>query len=101
MCVIGVSLFVGLISNFPMHRPSRGTGRNNIDVLVEDGYEYILGARIKNENTAVRRRIPALNLREGQVASVHTDDDLRIVVSYTEKRRKKDAFNRSRGLQRL
>ena len=48
-----------------MHRPSCGTGRNNIDVLVEDGYEYILGARIKNENTAVRRRIPALNLREG------------------------------------
>ena len=68
---------------------------------MKDGYEYILGARIKNENTAVKRRILALNLREGQVASVRTDDDLRIVVSYTEKRRKKDAFNRSRGLQRL
>ena len=63
--------------------------------------EYMLSARIKNENTAVKQRILALNLREGQVASVHTDDDLRIVVSYTEKRRKKDAFNRSRGLQRL
>lgn len=68
---------------------------------MKDGYEYILGARIKNENTAVKRRILALNLREGQVASVRTDDGLRIVVSYTEKRRKKDAFNRSRGLQRL
>lgn len=75
--------------------------RKNIDALVKDGYEYILGARIKNENTAVKRRILALNLREGQVASVRTDDGLRIVVSYTEKRRKKDAFNRSRGLQRL
>ena len=75
--------------------------RKNIDALVKDGYEYILGARIKNENTAVKQRILALNLREGQVASVRTDDGLRIVVSYTEKRRKKDAFNRSRGLQRL
>ena len=75
--------------------------RKNIEALVSDGYEYILGARIKNENAAVKQRILALNLREGQVASVKTDDGLRIVVSYTEKRRKKDAFNRARGLQRL
>lgn len=75
--------------------------RKNIEALVEDGYEYILGARIKNENAAVKQRILALNLQEGEVASIRTDDDLRIVVSYTEKRRKKDAFNRVRGLQRL
>ena len=35
------------------------------------------------------------------MASIKTDDNLRIVVSYTEKRRKKDAFNRAKGLQRL
>ena len=34
-------------------------------------------------------------------ASIETDDGLRIVVSFTEKRRKKDAFNRAKGLQRL
>ena len=75
--------------------------RKNIEALVSDGYEYILGARIKNENAAVKQRILALDLRDGQVASVRTDDGLRIVVSYTEKRRRKDAFNRARGLQRL
>ena len=75
--------------------------RKNIEALVEDGYEYVLGARIKNENAAVKQRILALNLHEGEVASIRTDDNLRIVVSYTEKRRKKDAFNRVRGLQRL
>lgn len=73
----------------------------NIEALVSDGYEYILGARIKNEKETVKQRILSLNLREGQVASIKTDDDLRIVVSYTEKRRKKDAFNRAKGLQRL
>lgn len=75
--------------------------RKNIEALVFDGYEYILGARIKNEKETVKQRILSLNLREGQVASIKTDDNLRIVVSYTEKRRKKDAFNRAKGLQRL
>ena len=75
--------------------------RKNIEVLVSDGYEYILGARIKNEKETVKQRILSLNLREDQAASIKTDDDLRIVVSYTEKRRKKDAFNGAKGLQRL
>ena len=75
--------------------------RKNIEALVSDGYEYILGARIKNESKAVRQRILDLGLTDGQIASIETDDGLRIVVSFTEKRRKKDAFNREKGLRRL
>lgn len=75
--------------------------RKNIEALVEDGYEYILGARIKNENKAEKQRILGLHLSDGQAASIKTDDGLRIVVSFTEKRRKKDAFNREKGLRRL
>lgn len=75
--------------------------RKNIKALVGDGYEYILEARLKNENAAVKKRILALDLQEGQVASIKTDDGLRIVVSFTEKHRNKDAFNRPRGLQRI
>lgn len=75
--------------------------RKNIEALVSDGYEYILGARIKNENKAVKQRILDLGLTDGQVASIETDDGLRIVVSFTEKRRKRDAFNREKGLRRL
>lgn len=75
--------------------------RESIKALVEDGYEYILGARIKNESAAVRDRILGLGLADGQAASVNTGDGLRIVVSFSEKRRKKDAFNRERGLRRL
>ena len=75
--------------------------RKNIEALVEDGYEYILGARIKNESKAVKQRILDLRLTDGQLASIETDDGLRIVVSFTEKRRKRDAFNREKGLRRL
>ena len=75
--------------------------RKNIEDLVADGYEYILGARLKNENANVKKKVLALNLTDGQAASIETDDGLRIVVSFTEKRRKKDAFNRAKGLQRL
>ncbi len=75
--------------------------RKNIEALVEDGYEYLLGARLKNENVAVKQRAFGLRLTDGQVASITTDDGLRIVVSFTEKRRKRDAFNRAKGLKRL
>lgn len=75
--------------------------RKNISDLVADGYEYILGARLKNENVNVKQRILDLKLKEGEVASIKTDDGLRIVVSFTEKRRKKDAYNRAKGLKRL
>lgn len=75
--------------------------RKNIEDLVEDGYEYILGARLKNENANVKQKVLDLKLTDGQVASITTDDGLRIVVSFTEKRRKKDAFNRAKGLKRL
>ena len=75
--------------------------RKNIATLVEDGYEYILGARIKNENARVKERITGLGLKDGEAKSVITDDGLRIVVSFTEKRRKRDEFNRNKGMRRL
>ena len=75
--------------------------RKNISTLVEDGYEYILGARIKNENARVKERITGLGLKDGEAKSVITDDGLRIVVSFTEKRRKRDEFNRNKGMRRL
>jgi len=42
-----------------------------------------------------------MNLDDGDVRTIRKDDGTRIVVSRTEKRRKKDAYNRARGLDRL
>lgn len=75
--------------------------RKNIETLVADGYEYILGAKMKNENASVKKRILDLGLRDGEVASIKTDDGLRIVVSMAENRRKRDEANRKKGLKRL
>ncbi len=65
------------------------------------GTNIFLGAKMKNENGAVKQRILNLGLCDGEVKSITTDDGLRIVVSMTEKRRKRDAINRVKGLKRL
>lgn len=75
--------------------------RQNVKTLVDDGYEYILGARLKNEKAPVKERILALDLKDGEAKSVYTDDGLRIIVSFSEKRGKRDRINREKGLKRL
>lgn len=75
--------------------------KKNINALVEDGYEYILGARLRNESEAMKQKILALDLHDGEVKVIMKDDGTKVIVSRTEKRRKKDTHNRERGLQRL
>ena len=63
--------------------------------------KYILGARIKNENHITKSKILSLNLDENNaIATVAKSDDT-LVLSYTDKRAKKDKYNREKGLARL
>lgn len=73
----------------------------NIDDLVKDGYQYIIGARPKSESEKVKAQILALGMKYGDVAEIGKDGGERLVLSCTEKRAKKDAHNRRRGLARL
>jgi len=73
----------------------------NIEALSSEGYGYILGARLRNESAQIQERILSMNLEDGDVRAIRKDDGTRIVVSRTEKRRRKDAHNRERGLERL
>lgn len=73
----------------------------NIDELTKDGYQYILGARPKSESEKVKEQILALGMKHGDVVEIKKDGDVRLVLSCTEKRAKKDAHNRQRGLARL
>ena len=43
--------------------------RKNIEALEKDGYQYILGARIKNETNEVKQKILALDLKNAEVSS--------------------------------
>ncbi len=75
--------------------------KKNITLLEHEGYQYILGARIKNETEAIKKKILSKKLADGQFININKDDHTRLIISYSEKRAQKDAHNRKRGLKRL
>lgn len=74
---------------------------DNIKELQNKGYEYILGARIKNESREIQNQILSLTLHNGESASIQKDDCTKIIVTYSSSRAGKDETNRKRGLQKL
>lgn len=72
----------------------------NVTLLKENNYEFIIGARIKAESTSIKKKILDLHLSNLQTAIIKKDD-LKLIVSYSQKRAKKDAHNRERGITRL
>lgn len=74
--------------------------KSNIENLQQKGYEFILGARIKNETEAIKKKVLALDLENGQSAIIRKGD-LRLVISYSDERAKKDRHNRDKGLRKL
>ena len=75
--------------------------KTNIAELTKDGYQYILGARPKSETEKIKEQILALSMKHGDVVEIKKDGGVRLVLSRTEKRARKDANNRQRGLARL
>lgn len=74
---------------------------SNVKDLIKKGYEFILGARIKNESASIKKKILSLDLSDKTSAIIRKPDGLRLVVGYTEKRASKDRYNRERGLVKL
>jgi transposase len=73
----------------------------NVKLLRSAGYKYIIGARIKSESKAVKEWILSHEKRDGHYFECKRDDGERLIVGYSDKRAKKDAYNRSRGVARL
>ena len=99
--------FIENISNkFQLNRPvviadSGLLSKRNIEALENNGYKYILGARIKNEKSSIKQQILNQNYSDGDILSFPKDNNKRLLVSYSVKRAKKDAYNRERGIKRL
>jgi transposase len=74
---------------------------DNIEELQQKKYNYILGARIKNETSALKQKILGLHLSDGQSVLLEKDSAQKLIVSYSTKRAKKDAANRGKGLEKL
>lgn len=74
---------------------------DNIKNLEEEGYEYILGARLKNESDKIKEQITQKQHIDGSLYSIRKNKNTRLVINYSDKRAKKDEYNRKRGLSRL
>ena len=74
---------------------------DNIKALESKGYEYILGARIKNESDKIKKQIFEHKLSNGQIICINKSEKTRLIVAFSNKRAAKDQHNRNRGLQRL
>jgi transposase len=75
--------------------------KDNIQDLQQKGYEYILGARIKAESLMVKKKILSLQLKHGESKIISKSSKIRLIISYSESRAKKDKANREKGLRKL
>lgn len=72
----------------------------NITELQQKQYEFIIGARIKNETREIQKKILALPLGNEQSAVIQKGD-LKLIIAYTDSRAKKDRYNREKGIRKL
>ena len=74
---------------------------SNRESLESGGYQYILGARIKNSKDALKEKILSLNLQDSKAKAIRQGNGARLIVSMSDKRAGKDRRNREKGLSRL
>jgi transposase len=75
--------------------------KDNINSLEKNGYEYIIGGRLKNESNQIKNQILADQYNDGVLKSYRKTDTSRVIVHYSKNRAKKDEYNRKRGMVRL
>ena len=73
----------------------------NIKAICEKKYQYILGARIKNESELIKQRILSLKLSDGESTLISKPAGQKLIIGYSIQRAKNDAYNRLRGLNKL
>jgi len=75
--------------------------QDNIAELEQNGYKYIVGARIKNESKTVTEWILSQNKHDGAFYEYKKNTHCKLILGYSEHRAKKDAYNREKGIKRL
>ncbi len=91
------------ISQFTVVADSALLSSDNLRKLKEHDYQFIIGARIKNESKEFQSKILELSqkISDGESFEIARGDGSRLIVSYSFKRAKKDAANREKGISRL
>jgi hypothetical protein len=73
----------------------------NIKLLEENKYKYIIGARIRNETQEIKQWILSLEKQDGCFYELEKLPRCRLIVGYSQNRVKKDNYNREKGIRRL
>jgi transposase len=74
---------------------------DNIKTLEQKKYQYIIGARLKNETEKIKKQLLATKLSDGEMMRIKKSNNIRLIITYATNRATKDKHNRNRGLQRL
>jgi len=64
----------------------------DIKVLEKNGYEYIIGARLKNQTAIIQEEIIRQAYTESACYTLKKSETTRLIVQYAGKRAKKDAY---------
>jgi len=75
--------------------------KSNVALLQKAKYKYVIGARIKNESTDVKQWILEQEKKNEGYSEYKRANGERLILSYSDIRAKKDAYNRQRGVERL
>ena len=75
--------------------------KDNIAELEKNGYQYIIGARIKNENKTIINWILSQEKADSHFCEYRKSEQSRLILGYSSSRAKKDAHNREKGIKRL
>jgi transposase len=77
--------------------------KSNIELLKRNNYQFIIGARIKNESEEIKTELleKACKLKDNECFVINKSNDIRLVTHYSRTRAKKDAHNRDRGIKKL
>lgn len=89
------------LENFIVVADSGLMNNSNIEELEELGYQYNIGAKIKNETVPIKKYILQQPKIDRQMFEINKTSGRRLLVGYTSERAKKDAYNREKGLRRL
>ncbi len=77
--------------------------KDNLEKLKKEKYQFIIGARIKNESNLIKKEIleKAIIIEDGKSFIIKKSDGTKLVVGYSIKRKKKDEYNRKKGVRKL
>lgn len=75
--------------------------KRNIELLRSGKYQFIIGGRIKKMAANVEEWVLSLPREDDKYYDCVLDNGDRLVVTYSSKRASKDAYNRTKGVERL